>query len=83
MSGLFSQISLVSLLFAFVSLFIQANAGPIAGGACCGVCCTGCGTGAGFVLPVVFTACMASCVTTLGVAPPCTICAAAFLSPTP
>ena len=83
MSGLFSQISLVSLLFAFVSLFIQANAGPIAGGACCGVCCTAVGSGATFIWPAAFAACMGSCVATLGVGPPCTICAAAFLSPTP
>ncbi len=81
MSGFLSQISLVSLLFAFVSLFIQVNAGPIAGAACCSTCCTFVGVTSFIWVGV--PACMAACVTTLGVGPPCTVCAVAFLSPSP
>ncbi|UJR06715.1 hypothetical protein I4U23_011002 [Adineta vaga] len=73
--------SLSTITQTQVNLFrIQNNfAGPVAGNTCCALCCSPLILAGG--LPGL--GCVASCIGTLGTAPPCIVCVAAFLAPTP
>jgi hypothetical protein len=73
---------LLSILFCFLIFTIQIQdsfSGPAAGGSCCAICCTPLMLAGG----IGGLACLATCVASMGAAPPCFICAAAFLAPTP
>lgn len=73
----FTVVLLLLVLLAYVG---EIRAGPIAGNTCCAVCCTTVTSALGPLGPL---ACVATCVASVGTSPPCMVCAAAFLAPTP
>ena len=78
--------TLLVIVLCFLMIIQQENykvfAGPIAGAACCTACCA-----TELLIPMLgwagFGVCEPMCLASIGTAPPCSFCAAAFLAPTP
>ncbi|CAF4759294.1 unnamed protein product [Rotaria socialis] len=73
---------IVLLIFVSGKVVLTVFGGPLAGAACCTACCA-----PQLIVPGLgwagFGICEPVCLASIGTAPPCTVCAAAFLAPTP